>query len=361
MSESSFWKPSPTRYLGPNPEHLDQLSNGVNAWNVWRQQHPDVFPVLRMAELSNINMRGANLSNVDFLRADLSNADLFECNLFQAEFFGANLRGSDLGQTDLRGAKFHNTDLQGASLQFADLFRADFIGSRLEGVDFTMARCWTTAFSNVDLSLAVGLAQVNHTGPSSVDIATLFRSGASLPIAFLRGVGLPDEFIEYLPSLLTAAHPSQFYSCFISYSTEDESFAKHLRKRMRDEHLRVWFAPEDIAGGEKIHEQIYRAIRSYDKLLLVLSESSMQSEWVMSEIRNARRLEMIEKKRKLFPIRLVDFESIRKWSAFDSDTGKDLATEMREYFIPDFSNWRDPKSFEDAFARLLRDLKATSV
>ena len=47
--------------------------------------------------------------------------------------------------------------------------------------------------------------------------------------------------------------------------------------------------------------------------------------------------------------------------ALDADTGKDLATEIREYFIPDFSNWKDHDSFEKAFNRLLRDLKAEAV
>jgi hypothetical protein len=43
---------------------------------------------------------------------------------------------------------------------------------------------------------------------------------------------------------------------------------------------------------------------------------------------------------------------------FDADTGKDSAREIREYFIPDFSNWKDHASFEAAFDRLQRDLKA---
>ncbi len=60
---------------------------------------------------------------------------------------------------------------------------------------------------------------------------------------------------------------------------------------MRDEHLRVWFAPEEMKAGQKIHEQIDQAIRVYDKLLLVLSEHSMDSEWVKSEIRWARKKE----------------------------------------------------------------------
>jgi hypothetical protein len=93
-------------------------------------------------------------------------------------------------------------------------------------------------------------------------------------------------------------------------------------------------------------------------LLLVLSEHSMNSEWVKTEIANARRREVTEQKRLLFPIRLVNFEAIRNWTCFDADTGKDSAREIREQFIPDFSNRKDHDSFEHAFTRLLRDLKA---
>jgi hypothetical protein len=53
----------------------------------------------------------------------------------------------------------------------------------------------------------------------------------------------------------------------------------------------------------------------------------------------------------------VDFETLRNWECFDADSGKDLAVELREYFIPDFSNWKEHDQFEDAFTRLLKDLK----
>jgi len=56
-------------------------------------------------------------------------------------------------------------------------------------------------------------------------------------------------------------------------------------------------------------------------------------------------------------IRLTDFETLRDWTCFDADTGKDLAVEVREYFIPDFSNWKDHDAFESAFARLKKDLE----
>jgi TIR domain len=180
-----------------------------------------------------------------------------------------------------------------------------------------------------------------------------------LPLSFLRGCGLPDALIDYLPSLLN--EPIQLYSVFISYSHKDEAFAQRLHDALQGKGVRCWYAPEDIQGGQKIHEQIDEAIRVYDKLLLVLSKHSMNSEWVKTELANARRREVRENKQLLFPIRLVDFETIKNWTCFDADTGKDSAREIREYFIPDFSNWKDHDSFEIAFTRLLRDLKADDV
>jgi hypothetical protein len=127
---------------------------------------------------------------------------------------------------------------------------------------------------------------------------------------------------------------------------------------MRDEKLRVWFAPEEMKGGQKLYEQIERAIQLHDRLLLILSESSMQSEWVINEIQRARETEAREGRRKLFPISIVEFDKVKVWRRFDADTGKDLAKEVREYFIPDFSNWKEHDAFERAFERLLRDLRA---
>ena len=40
---------------------------------------------------------------------------------------------------------------------------------------------------------------------------------------------------------------------------------------------------------------------------------------------------------------------------------KDLAKVVREYHIPDFSDWKDHDAFESAFGRLLADLKAEAA
>ncbi len=75
----------------------------------------------------------------------------------------------------------------------------------------------------------------------------------------------------------------------------------------------------------------------------------------MTELRKAERQ---SGQRKLFPLRMVDMETLRDWECFDADSGKDFATELREYFIPDFSHWKEHDPFEAGFARLLKDLRA---
>ena len=175
---------------------------------------------------------------------------------------------------------------------------------------------------------------------------------------YQRGCGAQEDFITDLPSLIGTMQPLQYQWCFISDSSQDDEFARRLHEKMRGEKLRVWFAPEDMQGGQKLIEQIDRAIQVNDRLLLVLSEHSLNSEWVRREIQRARATERVEQRQKLFPIRLVSIDRIRGWRCDDADTGEDLAEKIREYHIPDFSNWKDHDPFESAFADLLRDLRA---
>ena len=81
---------------------------------------------------------------------------------------------------------------------------------------------------------------------------------------------------------------------------------------MLGEKLRVWFAPEDLRRGEKLYEQIDRAIQVNDRLLVVLSKHSMQSDWVKLEINKARKAERDGPRRKLFPIALVPYRERRR-------------------------------------------------
>ena len=84
----------------------------------------------------------------------------------------------------------------------------------------------------------------------------------------------------------------------------------------------------------------------------------MESEWVGEEIAKARRREVTEKRKVLFPLRLVNFDRLRQWRLPDADIGKDSAREIREYFIPDFSQWKDHDAYQKRFQRLLQNLRA---
>lgn len=150
-----------------------------------------------------------------------------------------------------------------------------------------------------------------------------------------------------------------FYSVFISYSTVDQEFCDRIYEALSDAGVRMWYAPHDIQPGQKIHSQVRRAIQRQDKLLIAISDASMSSEWVQTELYHARQREVAEKNQLLFPVSLVPYEKLKEWSAFDADTGRDMAREIREYYIPDFSNWKDEKAFSESVGRLIESLVET--
>jgi hypothetical protein len=147
------------------------------------------------------------------------------------------------------------------------------------------------------------------------------------------------------------------HGCFISHSTEDQEFAERLYLDLRAKNVRCWFAPHDVESGKKLHEQIDQAIELHERLLLILSPHSINSEWVKTEIKKARNREITEKRRVLFPIRLTSFEALKKWEYPDPDTGKDIAQEIREYYIPDFTTWKKNQDlYQEEFKKLLKSL-----
>jgi hypothetical protein len=337
---------------------LRLLRSGPEGIAAWNRRRMSGEADLREIDLKNANLNKADLRNVDLSNAELNLSQLCDANLARANLNKADLTGAQLIDANLSGSSLIDARLRGADLGGASLASATLIATDLNDANLADAQCNLTVFTGIDFADVKGLDLVQHLGPSTIGLSTIFRTRGRIPEAFLRGCGVPRDVIARIPELIDSIDPSQFYSCFISYSHKDEEFAKQLHSRMVEEKLRVWYAPEDMPYGQKLHDEIETAIRVYDKLLLVLSRQSMDSEWVRTEIRKARKAEIKEKKRKLFPIRLVDFEAIRNWECFDTDSGKDLAVEIREYLIPDFSNWKAPDAFEAGFARLVKSLKA---
>jgi hypothetical protein len=330
-----------------NEEQLSILKKGgITAWNEWRTYHREIS-----LDLVEADLRGASLVGADLRMADLSGASLVGADLRMAGLSGASLIGADLGEANLNGADLFAAKLSKADLRGAMLINTNLRGADLRGADLSDSTMWLTLVVNVDLSGVKGLETVKHSGPSSIGIDTIYRSKAEISEGFLRGAGVPDDFITHMKSLAGTPSAFEFYSCFISYSTKDKEFAERLYADLQHEHVRCWYAPEDLKIGDRFRPRIDEAIRVYDKLLLILSENSIHSPWVETEVETA-----FEKEHKspgktvLFPIRLDD--AVMK-------TDQAWAAEIRRTrHIGDFCNWKNHDEYKKVFDRLLRDLKA---
>jgi hypothetical protein len=351
-------------------KHLAKLMKGAQVWNAWREFNFYVRPNLQKADirgievakfylgeadLAGVDFSGLTLSNMcfddsDFTeaifnRAILKNAKFTSANLFRADLVEANLENAELQAADIRDA-----DLRGANLKGASLRGTNFTGANLYKADLTGALATGTIFGDNDLSVARGLETLTHEDASVISIETLYRSQGNIPEIFLRGCGLPEDFITQLPALIASIAPIQFYKSFISYSSKDQKFADRLYADLQNKGVRCWLATEDLKIGAKIRTGIDEAIRLHDKLLLVLSKHSVTSDWVEQEVETALERERKEKRLILFPIRLDD--AVMKveggWPALIRNTRN----------IGDFRKWKDHDDYHKSFAKLLHGLRA---
>ncbi|MBL7164266.1 MAG: toll/interleukin-1 receptor domain-containing protein [Anaerolineales bacterium] len=359
-----------------NSKHLDILEQGVQAWNDWRCPNPDKPLDLRDADLSFADLSGVHLPHVNFSNVDLKNTNLWKANLLRADLRGANLSGahlsfgqfirSDFSRAHLSGANLTGADLSGSILSHADLTNALLIGSDLRNADLrdanlahakmslsilihtnlnkaniTQAMFRNVVIGDIDLRNVIGLDKVQHSGPSYISIDTIFRSNGQIPRDFLLGCGLSDLQIK------TVMGAEKSNRCFISHDHRDEAFAIKIQNDLRKSGVPCWFAREDMGVGDPIRETIDINIWSCEKLLVILSKNSVDSEWVGHEVEVALEAEK-ERGTMVFPIRLDD--------AVDGIKVGWAAKIRRERNIGDFSKWHDPLDYQQAFDRILRDL-----
>jgi hypothetical protein len=333
-----------------NREQVKILTKGAKAWNKWRvEKEREVRGIIKpiRPNLQNVKLVEMTLDCVDLSTANLQGATFTGSHFTSAKFGGSDLTMATLRAVDLRGANLRYANLRGTDLRKADLRLAVLFGATLDGADVSDALLATTDLGNIDFRSVKGLETVVHKGPSEIGIATLYRSGGKIPEVFLRGCGVPDNFIAYMRSFMVP--PFEFYSCFISYSNRDQQLANRLYADLQNKGVRCWFAPEDLKIGDKLRPSFDEAIRVHDKLLVLLSEHSVNSTWVEKEVETAFENERAQNRIVLFPIRIDDvvMETKQAWAA-------DI---RRTRHIGDFCGWKDHDSYMKAFDRLLRDLK----
>ena len=301
-------------------EHLEILRKGIAAWNEWREANLDVRPDLADANLDGANLDGANLTD-----ATLTGANLDDATLTGANLDGANLR--------------------------------------------------STVIADIDLRQVEGLEAVYHHGPSTVGTNTLERSHGQIPAAFLRGCGLSDwEILAaklWNPDLTAAERTDityemlammetggafDFFSAFISYSHDDKAFARALHDELQSRGVRCWLDEHQIAAGDDIYDAVDRGIRLWDKVLLLCSESSLNSWWVEDEIDKG-----LEKERKLRKERgkpvLAIIPLDLDGHLFNWTDGR--AATLRKRYAPDFKGWKPGDELDgDELDKVIRALRS---
>ncbi len=135
-----------------NQDLLNILGQGVEAWNKWRVQNPEIEPDLSKAKLLGAILDGADLSRADLTEANLTHAFLHEANLSHAILTGATLIGTNfckahlchakLNGADLHRANLDRSDLTGANLSDANLERAILVGAIVSDAIFTRCRVY---------------------------------------------------------------------------------------------------------------------------------------------------------------------------------------------------------------------------
>ena len=114
---------------------------------------------LRLAELTDIDLRGSNLFGAVFAGADLSNSDLAGVIAEKSVLSGIDLRDSNLSNAYLRASDLSEANLEGTSLLNAQLedayaLSADFSYADLTGTKSSGAYLYGTNLTNADMSSA---------------------------------------------------------------------------------------------------------------------------------------------------------------------------------------------------------------
>ena len=141
-----------------DPEQVEKLKQGVEAWNSWRAENPE-----KLINLGGVNLRGIDLNvtgvgEVNLQGAILKDADLRGAKLFMANLENVDLRGANLENAEMEGAYLKGTNLYGANLYKANLRGANLCSStirvaylsdaNLDGANLTNAAIRSARFIN---------------------------------------------------------------------------------------------------------------------------------------------------------------------------------------------------------------------
>lgn len=122
---------------------------------------------------------------------------------------------------------------------------------------------------------------------------------------------------------------------FLSHSSQDKFFVRELAERLQAVGVDVWLDEAEIKVGESLTEKIGRAIDETDHVAVILSQNSVNSEWVQRELEIALQKELKQRGVVVLPLLLEHVE---------------VPPFLRDKLYADFST---PELYEQNFPKLL--------
>lgn len=154
---------------------------------------------------------------------------------------------------------------------------------------------------------------------------------------------------------------------FLSYATEDRSFAISIAKSLEARGVSVWY---DLAVqvGSSLIDHISELISASDYLVVLISQNTKKSDWVMYELATAIKKELTARDITILPILIGDVEMpgfLQTYQSFDCrgemESGIErLADQISAAPEIDFSRLT-PEAFENLVADLLVKLQFTNI
>lgn len=354
--------------------HMEQkelhniMMGGVENWNQWRSENPQLLHQLSIAHINGANLMGANLSE-----ANLNGAFLVDTNFSGANFSGSRMHDIRLNGSDLSGANLRMTLLGGAVLYWANLTGADFCGANLSGANLYKANLYGTNLSGADLDGAnlfeVDLSKANLTGASlsganlskanlsGADLRGIDLSGANLTNANLYGTDLRGADLRNAILIQTNLKNSKLTNCRIyGISAWDVAFSKNTEQQnliitpnhqptITVDNLEVAQFIYLLLKNEKIRD-IIDTITS--KVVLILGRFVEERKSILNALREELR------QRNFTPI-MFDFE---KPTSKDTTATVETLARMARFVIADLT---DPSSIPHELATVIPTLRTTPI
>jgi hypothetical protein len=195
----------------------------------------------------------------------------------------------------------------------------------------------------------MALEFARHTGPSTIGLDTLAKSGGRIPRKFLEDAGVAAPLMEAQDLIMGVNR--DFPSVLTIGSMEDGNLAGRLRDSLRAAQIPCWSIAADDESRLQTGETILAHTVYFDKLVLLCTESSLQSPQArryMSELAGGKGPE--------FQSNITSLAADVLFDARDDE----LCGRLKQGEVIDFRGWEENGVFEAAVASLIDILSSPS-